>query len=412
MRTTPPCETFANSSSSPNRSQEPVEIAPMPTTPRAAPGGNVSGLMPRLTELLEREDYAAARRVLIDLLAISPNDPDLLEVQSFLESIAPSPVPAASSAASRSPASPAREEAIRIFVGHGSPVNTVSFTRSAGHALSGSGGDVGPTGSPDGDCSVRAWDVNTGEELRCCEGHSSVVTSVAYSPRGHEFISASQSGTLCLWDIEKGKVLHVLQRHREPIRAVAYSPKGDRVLTGDDSSAIWVWDVANRRRQTRWSGHTQPVTSVAYFPSGTHAVSGSLDKTVRIWPTDGTLPLRLQGHTGAVNCVAVSPDGKLIASASDDGTIRLWDTATAQEVQQLEGHAGAVKCVAFCKPGRRLLSAGADQTVRFWDAVTGEMRTCFRGHTGEVRSVAASPDGLWALSGSTDKTMRLWKLPS
>src|SRR5436305_1669904 len=132
----------------------------MSSTPRTASAGNVNRLMPKLMELLEREDYAEAHRVLMSLLALNPRDSDLLDVQAFLEKAAP----------------PAPEEAVRVFVGRGSFVNTVTFTRSSSHALSGSGGDIGPNGFADGtDCSVRAWDVNTGEGLRCCEGHSSVV---------------------------------------------------------------------------------------------------------------------------------------------------------------------------------------------------------------------------------------------
>jgi WD40 repeat protein len=61
--------------------------------------------------------------------------------------------------------------------------------------------------SPDGDllatagydCTVRIWDVATGEQLRLLEGHIDRVFAVTFSPTHPLLASASDDGTVRLW---------------------------------------------------------------------------------------------------------------------------------------------------------------------------------------------------------------------
>jgi WD40 repeat protein len=49
---------------------------------------------------------------------------------------------------------------------------------------------------------VRLWEVATGREVRCFEGHTGFVTSVAFSPDGHYSLSGSSDQTLRLWELD------------------------------------------------------------------------------------------------------------------------------------------------------------------------------------------------------------------
>jgi WD40 repeat protein len=73
-----------------------------------------------------------------------------------------------------------------------------------------SGGVRGAAVSPDGkriltagwgDRCVHLWDLGTGMELKCFEGHAGAVLGVAFSADGTRAISCDSRNTVRLWDL-------------------------------------------------------------------------------------------------------------------------------------------------------------------------------------------------------------------
>jgi hypothetical protein len=80
---------------------------------------------------------------------------------------------------------------LRVFEGHTSYVDAVSFSADGRFALSGSL-----------DQTLRLWELDTGRCLRVFEGHTSSVTSVSFSADGRFALSGSMDRAPRLWELE------------------------------------------------------------------------------------------------------------------------------------------------------------------------------------------------------------------
>lgn len=99
------------------------------------------------------------------------------------------------------------------------------------------------TGSDD--CSVRLWDMRTGNAVRIFSGCSASITSVAISPRGDSIAAGCGSGSnnIC-WDIGTGRLLVALNC-KDTTHSVAYDNSGSIIVTGGSAGAICVWNISD-----------------------------------------------------------------------------------------------------------------------------------------------------------------------
>ena len=251
-------------------------------------------------------------------------------------------------------------------------------------------------------------DAKTGKELHTLQGHTTVVSSVAFSPDGKRALTGSMDHTAKLWDPAIGKDLITFRGHTEPLYGAVFSPDGKRVLTGSYDHTARIWDAANGRELHLLKGHTDRVTAVAFSPDGKRVLSLSQDRTARLWDAQTGKNLRILRDQGyARQTVAFSRDYTRILTCSNDATARLWDAQLGAEIHILKGHKGRVTAAAFAPDGKRVVTGGSDHSARLWDAETGKELHELKCPAGVI-AVAFSADGKQVLTGSADHQARFW----
>lgn len=181
------------------------------------------------------------------------------------------------------------------------------------------------------DATWRLWDVATGVELLCQEGHSRAVYCVAFQPDGSLALSGGLEGHARVWDLRTGRSVLLLRGHVRSVLAADWSPDGHTAATGAGDNAARIWDIrAAGKCAAVLPAHAALLTAVRFDPStGGTLLTASHDGLIKLWAAPGWGLLRaMRGAESRVMAADLAPGAASVAAVSYDRTVKLWTIPT------------------------------------------------------------------------------------
>ena len=77
-------------------------------------------------------------------------------------------------------------------------------------------------------------------------------------------VSGDSNGTILIWDASTGEKIFELKGHSSEVSSVAWSPKGDQVVSGSRDNTVIIWDAATGEQKSQLQGHSGDVSIVAH----------------------------------------------------------------------------------------------------------------------------------------------------
>jgi U4/U6 small nuclear ribonucleoprotein PRP4 len=175
----------------------------------------------------------------------------------------------------------------------------------------------------------RLWDVETGCELLCQEGHARAVYCIAFQRDGALALSGGLDGHGRVWDLRTGRSVLALSGHVKAVLAADWAPCGTRAATGAGDNAARVWDIrAAGRCLATLPAHAALLSAVRFEPeAGGVLLTASYDATLKAWSgADWRLLRAMRGTEGRIMGADISARAQLVATVAYDRTVKIWST--------------------------------------------------------------------------------------
>src|SRR5262249_41714459 len=135
---------------------------------------------------------------------------------------------------------------------------------------------------------LKRWRRDAPGPVRVFAGHTGVVQCAAFSPDGKRFVSCGTwpegDKTIRVWDVAGGNEVLKINAPSQ-VAAAIFSPDGRFILAGGADHVARLWDAETGKDVKRFEGHTDTVSGLAFSADGRHILTSG-DRVVRLWEVE------------------------------------------------------------------------------------------------------------------------------
>ena len=263
------------------------------------------------------------------------------------------------------------------------------------------------------DCTIKVWDINSGDLLLDLTEHQDLINSIAITPDSRELISASDDYTLKRWSLVSGSLL---EDHREFNDSVMNS-----VITGDGQHVFFsvddvinIWNLSKNSIRKFSEKQGSRISILRLFPDQKRIVSAS-DNGIKIWDIEQEVCQRELNNYRASDLV-VTLDGQSIIFVDDDEKFNvddknliIWNWISG-ETESFEGHQDEINALALLPHGKWLITASKDKSIKIWDIANQKCLERVSCNDEEPVALAVAPNGQQFICALDDKNLQVWNL--
>lgn len=209
-----------------------------------------------------------------------------------------------------------------------------------------------------GNGSAEVWNVEQKSRVfRDSDGRG--ISAGAFGMTSGRFALGSNDGTVRIIGLaaasESGRLVRELRGHTTRVSSVAFSADGRLVAAGAADATIRVWS-AETGSVVAVLRATGRITTESFGQGGQTLVAPAGPATARVFELGTLRPSLSLFGAGAISTRPVfTTDGRFLAYGLGDGSVKIWDWRERKVVKVLAGSAGEVREISISRDGRRFL---------------------------------------------------------
>jgi len=217
------------------------------------------------------------------------------------------------------------------------------------------------TGYEDG--LICEWAIETGNLNFPMLGHSNRVNHLLAADT-HDFIySSSNDCTVRQWDVITGQCVNIY-KFADPVSVSRLQPENDFLYTASWDKVVRVIDLEKNLIQKSFIASKETIKEM--LVTDELIIVAGCDPVIRGYNLETGKVKNFVGHQGWVYCLYISKmDENLLYSGGDDKCVRIWDISQASCIEELRAHRNGVTSICIC--GNRLYTGSFDHYIVEYD---------------------------------------------